>query len=565
MNGSKLDTKRNELSAFDRKFLATALKAGRSLELELTRDGIGNDPRTDLLSPEWRHTKVENTFRESLLKLGESDHPLVRKLSELAAKVDAKLGPRHLMGLLVPIERLSGRSARDEEFLFSEKDSTNPSTDAVIVKARLPRIVVCENLRSAFNVGAIYRTSEAFQANEVWLTGYSSEPLKTAMGTDELLTVKKFDRTEEAIDALKESGFRMIALENAPGAVPLETFQWPEKSAVILGNERFGIDSQTLNKCDHVVRISTLGAKNSLNVGISFGIAANRWRDVASTLPSTEILHAIGRVAGGHSVPQAAPRQASYDGEASQIWIQLESRFQGRPGNFEQALQSLEGFERIWLVFGFHESHGWLPKVRPPRGDGEKRGVFATRSPHRPNRIGLSCVRLLKVDGRSLLIEGHDLLEGTPIYDIKPYIHQADAFPSAKAGWVDELPEPLEIQESDLAKRKLDWLKSHGENRLRAFMDEQLRYQPLDQSRKRISEILASPNEDSTQFQAAFRTWRLSVNLSEQPPSSLEILDVTSGYTDRDLQDLSDPYRDKDLHRLFAQTFSKKGTSAGAK
>ena len=557
-----------DLSSADRKLLEAALKAGRELEFEFTRDWSSNDPRNDILSPLSRLTSAEDRFRESLMELGESDHPLVRKLSDLAPKVDAKLGPRHLMGLLVPLERLSGRSARDEEFLFSERDSTEPSAEANDVKARLPRIVVCENLRSAFNVGAIYRTSEAFQANEVWLTGYSSEPLKTAMGTDELLTVKKFDRTEMAVEALKDLGFTIVALENAPGAEPLETFQWPDKSAVILGNERFGIDSQTLKKCDHIVRISTLGAKNSLNVGISFGIAANRWRDVNSatgTLPSTEVLHVIGKVVGGHSVPQAAPRQASYDGAASQAWIHLESRFQGRPGNFEQALQSLEGFERVWVVFGFHESHGWLPKVRPPRGEGEKRGVFATRSPHRPNRIGLSCVRLLKVDGRSLLIEGHDLLEGTPIYDIKPYIPQADAFPNAIAGWVDELPEPLEVCELEAAKQKLDWLKSQGENRLRAFMDEQLRYQPLDQSRKRISEIIVSPTDSSTLFQAAFRTWRISVKLSGLPHSKLEILDVFSGYTDRELQDPDDPHSDKDLHRFFGQIFSKNGTSAGAK
>ena len=553
-----------ELSAADRKLLDAALKTGRELELEFTRDWTSADPRNDILPPASRLTLAENNFRQSLMKLGESDHPLVRKLSELAPKVDAKLGPRHLMGLLVPIERLSGRSARDEEFLFSEKDSAKPSAEAEDVKARLPRIVVCENLRSAFNVGAIYRTSEAFQANEVWLTGYSAEPIKTAMGTDELLTVKKFDRTETAIEALIELGYTIVALENAPGAEPLETFHWPQKTAVILGNERFGVDSQTLKKCNHVVRISTLGAKNSLNVGISYGIAANRWRDLTGTLPSTEVLHAVGKISGGHSVPQAAPRQASYDEQATQAWVHLEPRFQGRPGNFEQALQSLEGFERVWLVFGFHESQGWIPKVRPPRGDGEKRGVFATRSPHRPNRIGLSCVRLLKVDGRSLLIEGHDLLDGTPIYDIKPYLPQADAFPKSKAGWVDELPEPLEILESETAKQKLDWLKHQGENRLRAFVDEQLRYQPLDQSRKRISEIHASPQDDGTQFQAAFRTWRLSVKLSGQAQSTLEIQDVTSGYTASELLDSSDPYHDKDLHRLFGQTFSNNGKSAGA-
>lgn len=554
----------SELSAGDRKLLEAAVKAGRELELEFNLDWSTDDPRNDILSPPHRLKMTEDSFRECLVKLSESSHPLVKKLSELAPKVDASLGPRHLMALLVPLERLAGRSARDEEFLFSEKDSTQPSVNAIEIKLKLPRIVVCENLRSAFNVGAVYRTSEAFQANEVWLTGYTSDPLKTAMGTDELLTVKRFDRTDIAIDALRESGFTVIALENAPGAIPLETFRWPQKSALILGNERFGVDSQTLKKCDHVVRIPTVGTKNSLNVGISFGIAASRWREFQIESAEFETLNAIGKIDGGHSVPQAAPRQASCEVRASRAWIHLEPRFQGRPGNFEQALQSLEGFERVWLVFGFHESQGWLPMVRPPRGDGEKRGVFATRSPHRPNRIGLSCVRLLKIEGRSLLIEGHDLLEGTPIYDIKPYVPQADAFPEAKAGWVDELPLPLSVQESSLAKEKLDWLSGKGETRLRRFIEEQLRFQPLDQSRKRISEVQTSSFDSITRYQVAFRTWRLAVKLTNSQKPELEILDIASGYSPVEISYLEDPHGDKDLHRLFGQTFSKNGTSAGA-
>ena len=104
----------------------------------------------------------------------------------------------------------------------------------------------------------------------------------------------------------------------------------------------------------------------------------------------------------------------------------------------EQAVQDLGGFERIWLIFSFHLSDGWRPVVKPPRG-GPKRGVLATRSPHRPNAIGLSAVELLKVDGRVLHLRGVDLLDGTPVLDIKPYVPYADAFPTAKAGWIDEL------------------------------------------------------------------------------------------------------------------------------
>lgn len=102
------------------------------------------------------------------------------------------------------------------------------------------------------------------------------------------------------------------------------------------------------------------------------------------------------------------------------------------------ALQDLEGFERLWLIYAFHRSDGWTPRVKPPRG-GPKRGVLATRSPHRPNAIGLSAVELLTVAGRTLHLRGVDLLDGTPVLDLKPYIPYADAFPNARAGWVDAL------------------------------------------------------------------------------------------------------------------------------
>ena len=108
----------------------------------------------------------------------------------------------------------------------------------------------------------------------------------------------------------------------------------------------------------------------------------------------------------------------------------------------EKVLQDLAGFERLWLIFDFHRSEGWKSSVKPPRG-GPKRGVLATRSPHRPNSIGLSAVELAKIEGRTLHLRGVDLLDGTPVLDIKPYVPYADAFPDAKAGWIDDLDEKL--------------------------------------------------------------------------------------------------------------------------
>lgn len=102
------------------------------------------------------------------------------------------------------------------------------------------------------------------------------------------------------------------------------------------------------------------------------------------------------------------------------------------------AYRDLAGFERIWLLFAFHRSEGWKAEVRPPRGGG-KRSVLATRSPHRPNAIGLSAVELVAVGEGALQVRGLDLLDGTPILDIKPYVPYADAFADSRAGWIDQV------------------------------------------------------------------------------------------------------------------------------
>ncbi len=110
-----------------------------------------------------------------------------------------------------------------------------------------------------------------------------------------------------------------------------------------------------------------------------------------------------------------------------------------RGHNFEQALRDLDGFERIWVLFVFHLNSGWNPMVRPPRGPGGKQGLFATRAPHRPNPIGLSCLQLDRIDGRKVYVRGIDILDQTPVLDIKPYVPYADAFPDARAGWLTGL------------------------------------------------------------------------------------------------------------------------------
>ena len=126
----------------------------------------------------------------------------------------------------------------------------------------------------------------------------------------------------------------------------------------------------------------------------------------------------------------------------------------------DEALRGIEGYSHLWLIWEFSEAkvEGWSPTVRPPRLGGNRRmGVFATRSPYRPNPIGLSSVKLLEVkrcegEGTVLIVQGADLLDGTPIYDIKPYLAFTDSHPEAVSGFADgvrgdrlsvEIPEEL--------------------------------------------------------------------------------------------------------------------------
>ncbi len=114
-----------------------------------------------------------------------------------------------------------------------------------------------------------------------------------------------------------------------------------------------------------------------------------------------------------------------------------------------ECLRGIEQFSHLWLIWGFDRNGAeWSPTVRPPRLGGNVRlGVFATRSPFRPNGLGLSAVRLLAVEpGGSLRVSGADMVDGTPIYDIKPYIPYADSLPEATAGFTETPWQPLMVQ-----------------------------------------------------------------------------------------------------------------------
>lgn len=130
-----------------------------------------------------------------------------------------------------------------------------------------------------------------------------------------------------------------------------------------------------------------------------------------------------------------------------------------------EALRGIEGYSHLWLIWQFTEAvrEDWSPTVRPPRLGGNRRvGVFATRSPYRPNPIGLSSVRLVSIElteneGTVLVVSGVDMLDGTPIYDIKPYLAFTDSHPDAVSGFADEVKDyKLEVEIPSDIQDKLD-------------------------------------------------------------------------------------------------------------
>ena len=160
------------------------------------------------------------------------------------------------------------------------------------------------------------------------------------------------------------------------------------------------------------------------------------------------------------------------------------------PYNDINAFNGLDDFSHLWLIFEFHKNiatteieNGWSPTVRPPRLGGNKRlGVFATRSPNRPNSIGLSLVEfhgLIQRDGKLFLsLSNIDLVDGTPIVDIKPYIPYADAIPNARAGFAQTSPErTLTVSFSEQANLQLQALSEQYQD-LQQFIIEVLQQDP---------------------------------------------------------------------------------------
>lgn len=202
------------------------------------------------------------------------------------------------------------------------------------------------------------------------------------------------------------------------------------------------------------------------------------------------------------------------------------------------------GFDRIWIIYDFHKNKNWKPKVMPPRGSEKKKSVFATRAPYRPNSIGMSCVKLDKIEGKRIYVSDHDLLDGTPVLDIKPYLSYADSFPEVSMGWLEDVKK-FELVWSPKIEEKLIWMDGQSTIDFRKIIFEQLSFNPTSRKSKRVK-------NDGDGFLFSLQTWRvffLVVN------DKVYIEDLWSGYSENDLKSEKDIYKDKDLHRQFRDIF----------
>ncbi len=227
----------------------------------------------------------DSEFDEPLLEqlilhikeLESSDDPILKKLSKYKDHLTPQMTVRHFSGIGVPFERYLKKSIQDDDFVVSDTDRDH------LVTARVPLHFLIDNMRSAFNVGSVFRTADTLGAQKIWLTGYSPTPHqlqveKAALGAT-LIIEWETCSFSHAIEELKKSNFQIIGLETATNAVDISNpFEEAKPVAFVLGNERFGLDSDQLKVCDQIRKIPTYGIKNSLNAATAAAIAGYEWR-----------------------------------------------------------------------------------------------------------------------------------------------------------------------------------------------------------------------------------------------------------------------------------------------
>ena len=276
---------------------------------------------------------------------------------------------------------------------------------------------------------------------------------------------------------------------------------------------------------------------------------------MTSPLPSLSI-QPIGVVCSPFVERIDAPRQprALHDESGG-----VEGEVRLLPGRgYEDALSDLACWDYVWLVVWFHHNQGFRPKVSPPRS-AIRRGVFATRAPYRPNPIGISAVRLLAVEGLTLRVRGLDLLDGTPVLDVKPYVPYTDAIPGAGHGWLDVPPsaaadvlrpaDPLPayaVGFAPLAAEQLAYLQAEHGVELGARIEAQLALGVAPHAYRRI-------RREGDRLRLAIKDWRAWFRVEGR---TVTVEQVASGYRPREL--FTPEGHAPEAHRAFSTRWPHK-------
>jgi tRNA (adenine37-N6)-methyltransferase len=234
-----------------------------------------------------------------------------------------------------------------------------------------------------------------------------------------------------------------------------------------------------------------------------------------------------------------APRQAAVAQDAA-------GRIELLPGRgYEDALEGLAEWEYLWVIFVFHknvdEGRGFRPKVLPPRSE-TKRGLFSTRSPHRPNPIGLSAVKIERIEGLVVHVQQLDVLDGSPVLDLKPYVAYADAYPDARAGWLESRDPQVswEVAFEDRAREEMAWLHESGVD-LEPKIAAALALGPQPHAYRRI-------RPQGVGMRLALKEWRVDFRVEGR---RIIVTTIRTGYRAKDLATDSAPA----VHRAFAARF----------
>lgn len=257
--------------------------------------------------------------------------------------------------------------------------------------------------------------------------------------------------------------------------------------------------------------------------------------------PQTLTLRPIGFVRSPFVDRMSAPRQPrAAEGVRGTLELTPHS-------GFEHALMDLASFRFIWVLFWFHKNQSFRPKVLPPRSQ-RRRGVFATRSPYRPNPIGMSAVELLGIEKLTLHVQNLDILDGTPILDLKPYVPYTDSIPGADNGWLDEAARPQDpipnysVAFAPRAREQLAYLEARSIV-LAPQIEEVLRLGATPHPYRRIK-----PQGDG--WVLAYKAWRVDFSVSSL---DVTVLGIRSGYRPSVLHTSSEP--EVALHREFTAAF----------